>query len=316
MAENFDPNWGDNYGVPQGPPPAQRLTHAVEGFPVPSEPGARQDNLTGAPSKLGIRHAAAAEAREIVSDSKLAIVLSEAIAQGVRRGHTTSGGLSIDPNLLYGNTRARPVNVSGKFVITPANPTPAQLAAASVIAKANFAPGAYPSIPYTDSFNEDYQTGIVQGVGATVRAKLRPSEVLVVDQLGITTFSEAAEYELLWLLTYGLVQPGGTQVPNAANLLIPQRRGWPFGTAANPATLFGYSRLAPSASTGPTKRGETTVYLNARFSPATPTPPGVYTPWPHYVEITLRGWKVEIGHDGLPMATNVGGPITDANGGF
>jgi hypothetical protein len=310
---NFEPVWGSGYGAPQGPPPKERLTHAAEGFPVPSEPGARQDNLNGIAHAVPIRHAAAAEARQLVMDNRLAILLAEAVAQGVRRGHTTSGGLSIDPNLLDGNTRAKPVNVSGKFVITPANPSAAQLAAAALLAQANFAPGAYPAIPYTDKFAEDYQTGIVQGVGPTVKVKLRPSEVLVIDSLGVTTFSPAAEYELLWLLTYGLVNAAGTQVPNASNLLIPQRRGWPFGTAEDPAELFGMSRLAPSS--GPTKKGETDVYLNARFSPATPSG-GVYTPWPHYVEITLRGWKVMIGSDGLAMATNVGGPITDANGGY
>src|SRR5579885_976517 len=168
MANNMEPPWGASYGVPQGPPPKQRLTHAAEGFPVPSEAGARQDNLTGVAHAVPVRHSAAAEARTLVMDNKLAIVIAEAIAQGVRRGHTTSGGLSIDPNLLDGNTRAKPVNISGKFVITPASPSAAQLAAANLLAQANFAPGAYPAFPYTDNFAEDYQTGIVQGVGPTV----------------------------------------------------------------------------------------------------------------------------------------------------
>jgi hypothetical protein len=115
---------------------------------------------------------------------------------------------------------------------------------------------------------------------------------------------------LVWLLTYGLTQAG--TVPNAANLLIPARRGWPFGDVDNPAVLYGRSRLAPQS--GPTRSGETDVFLVVMFRPA--ASPGPYVPWPHYVELSMRGWIVQIGGDGLVLGTNVGGPVMDANGNF
>lgn len=310
---SFNPvNKGDGYGVPNPKPmTAQFLSSAKIGFPTPSRSARSSDAIPGAPSKVSIEHAAVHEARQLVTDNKVGILASELIGQGVRRGLRTAGGQSIDPNLLQANSRATPVNISGKFVITPASPTAAQLAAANLIAQANFAPGAYPAYPYSDNFAEDCQTGIIQGNGILSTIKIRPSEVLVIDTLGITTFSRAAEYELVWILGYGAVQPTGNVPPNVQNMLIPARRGWPFGDVENPAQLAGRSRMAPEL--GPTRSGETDVYLIAMFKPATN---GAYTPWPHYVEVALRGWKVQIGGDGLALGSNVGGPVMDANAGY
>ncbi len=305
---------GDAYGAPEQAD-MQRLTAAKIGFPTPSEPGMRRDAIPGAPNPLGIRQAANAEAREIAVSNKPLILTEQVIAQGFWQALRTCGLSSVDTNLIQGNTRAKPVNISGRFVVTPANPSGAQLASANLIAQANFAPGAYPAIPYTEPFSEEYQTGIVQGFGPTVKARIRPSEILIIDTLGITTFSRAAEYELVWILTYGLSKGAAPNAqPNLANLLIPGRRGWPFGTADRPAVLEGMSRLAPQQ--GSTKSGETDVYLAVNFSPASPGAGASYTPWPHYVQITLRGWRVQVGKDGLALATNVGGGTMDANGGF
>lgn len=289
------------------PTDAQFLSSKV-GFPTPAL--ASTDAIPGALPAIRARNTAAAEAREKVGDSKPGILASELVAAGVRRALRTAGGQSVDPNLLDGNTRARPVNLNGKFVITPQNPDAAQLVAANAMAQANFAPGACPSFPYTEAFEEDYETGIVQGTGVTLQQAIRPSEILVIDTLGITTFSLAAEYELVWLLAYGEVI--ASSVPNAANLLIPARRGWPFGTVENPAELYGRSRLAPQG--GPVRQGGTSASLVVQFRPA--TSPGPYTPWPHYVEIAIRGWLVEVGGDGLALGTNVGGPVMDANGSY
>lgn len=296
-----------------GPAPGEKpldLQYTTQGFPNPGSPGFG-DAIPGALPAIRARNTAAAEAREMVGDSKPAIVLSEGVAAGVRRGLRTAGGQSVDPNLLDGNTRGRPVNFNGKFVILPQNATAAQIAAGALLAQANFAPGAYPAFPYTDDYDEDYQTGIIPGTGTTIQVPIRPSEVLVIDTLGITTFSQAAEFELVWLLTFGEVL-GGSSVPNAANLMIQSRRGWPFGDVERPAKLYGRSRLAPQM--GPTRSGETSASLVVQFRAA--TSPGPYVPQPHYVEIAVRGWLCQIGADGLVMGTNVGGPVMDANGSY
>lgn len=303
-----NPKGGFQAAPGEKPLDAQFLSQKV-GFPTPGMQSA--ESIPGSLPSIRARNVAAAEARELLGDSKPAIVASEAVAAGVRRALRTAGGQSVDPNLLDGNTRSRPINISGKFVITPQNPDAAQLAAANLIAQANFAPGAYPAVPYADIYDEDYVTGIIQGTGTTIPIEIRPSEVLVIDSLGITTFSKAAEYELVWLLTFGEVL-AGTSVPNASNLMIPARRGWPFGDVERPAQLYGRSRLAPQS--GPVRKGSTQASLVVQFRAA--TSPGPYTPQPHYVEIAMRGWLNQIGGDGLVLATNVGGPVMDANGSY
>lgn len=304
-----NPKGGFSAAPGSKPLDVQYIAQQKVGFPTPGMTST--DDIPGALPTIRARNAAAAEAREIIGDSKPAILAAEAVATGVRRALRTAGGQSVDPNLLDGNTRSRPINISGKFVVTPQGPTAAQLASANSIAQANFAPGACPTFPYSDNFSEDYQTGVIQGTGSAIRIPIRPSEVLVIDSLGITTFSKSAEYELVWLLTYGEVL-AGTSVPNAANLLIPARRGWPFGDADRPAKLHGRSRLAPQS--GPVRKGDSQVALVVQFRPA--ASPGAYVPHPHYVEIAMRGWLNQIGGDGLVLATNVGGPVMDANGSF
>lgn len=307
MAPSMNPKSGGYGGLGDKPMDAQYLSTNV-GFPSPGK--STVDEIPGAMPAIRARNLAAAEAREAVGDSKPAILAAEAVATGVRRGLRTAGGQSIDPNLLDGNTRARPVNISGRFVVTPQNPTAAQAAAALLLAQANFAPGALPAYPYVDTYDEDYQTGVVSGSGQTVVVDIRPSEVLIIDSLGITTFSEEAEFELVWLLAFGEIQVGS--VPNAQTLLIPARRGWPFGDVERPAELHGWSRLAPQ--TGPTRKGETEASLVVQFRDV--TSPGPYVPWPHYVEISLRGWLAQIDGSGLVLGSNIGGPVMDANGSY
>jgi hypothetical protein len=306
---NLDPRQGDSYGVPSGRPPAGRLTNAQLGYPTPSEPGLVRDQLNSGPSPMSIRHQAAEEARRMVQDNKGLLVVAETIAAGFRKGQRLCDGGTIDPNLLDGNTRAIPVNIQGKFVITPANPTAAVIASAALIAQANFGPGVYPAVPFTDDLNADYQTGIINGIGATIRIPVGPSEILVVDTIGITTFSKIAEFELAWTLGYGFSQPAQDGPFNMGVQMIQARHGWPFGTVNFPAKIHGKARFAPQQ--GPKRPADPTaasVVLAVRDLGLTTA---TYAPQPHYVDIALRGWKVIVGGWGDAEGIVLGGPICD-----
>jgi len=260
---------------------------------------------------MGIRDTAADEARRMLQDDKIAILLGELIASGVRKAVRMCDGGTIDPNLLDGNTRATPVNVSGKFVMTPANPSAATLAAALLLAQANFQPGVYPPVGAPENFGADYQTGVVVGQGPTLVVPIRPSEILVVDTLGITTFSQIAEYELVWTLAYGFVAAAGDAPLDAGLQMIAARRGWPFGGVARPAMLHGKARFAPQQGT---KRDPDAAVTLAVKDTAVVS--ATYNPAPHLVLVSLRGWKVNTGSNGSAESTVLGGAICNPEGKF
>jgi len=267
-----------------------------------------RDQIHGGPQPAGIRHRAGEQARRSLLDNKTAIVWAELVAEGVQKGIRRSGGSSVDASLLNGNTRSAAVNIQGKFVITPKNPTPAQTASAALLAQANFQPGLNPPWPSTEIYGSEYQVGVIVGAGNTVNAGISTPEIIIIDELGITTYSEEAEYELVWLLALGSIQAGQTAPPNTGAMMIPSRRGWPFGTADNPAELNGMSRLAP---VGGLMRQQSNVILHVEHTGVN-TP--AYVPSVHYVEITMRGWTVRIGDDSKPISTGLGGITHDPQG--
>lgn len=298
----IDPRQG--YGAnPTGKPPMQRLSGAKLGFPTPGLPANRTDQIPNTPPAMTTRQHAYDEAARLLQDNKVAILLAEAVAMGVRRGWEVCNKNTQDPNLYWSNAGAEPINILGKFVITPVNPTPAQLAAADLLAAANFNP-ATGVLPASPSEYPTYQYGIINGIGLGLTVPIRSGEVLIFDTFGLTTFSEVAEYEVLWALSYGAVQPGSTAPTNQGTTLIPQRRGW-LGTAERPVQLHGFGRIAPQQ--GPLRTGESTVVVSFRHD-GDQSNPAAYTPWPHLVEVALRGWKVVIGPEGEVQTRSVGGP--------
>lgn len=312
MPPLLDPRFGDAHGTLAGKPPAQRLVGPdTTGFQTPSQPAQQRDQLPSGPAPISIRRKAQSEARESVSDNKVAVLTAEVIAQGVRQGIRMCDGATVDPNLLEGNSRATPVSITGKFVILPASPTAADIAAGNLLAQANFAPGAYPAFGYSENFGADYQTGIITGIGTTIEVNVRPSEIMVVDKIGITTFSQAAEYELVWTLGYGSATPSATGPFNLGLQMIQARRGWPLGGVDDPFVLSGKARFAPQQ--GPNRAPNALVVLAVRH---TGEASATYAPGPHYVEVVLTGWKPIIGAYGDTEATILGGSISDPGGRF
>lgn len=297
----IDPRQGYAANPTQKPPP-QRMSGAKQGFPLPGLPANRQDSIPNTPPPMTTRQHAYDEAARLLQDNKLGILFAEAVAQGVRRGWEVCNKNTQDPNLYWSNPNAEPINILGKFVVTPVNPTAAQIAAANLLAAANFNP-AEGVLPASPSDFPTYQYGIITGIGLGLTVPIRSGEVLIFDTLGITTFSEAAEYELLWSLSYGAVQAGSTAPTNQGTVLIPKRRGW-LGTAERPVPLHGSARIAPQQ--GPLRTGDNSVII--AFEHSGNQASAVYTPWPHFVEVALRGWKVLVGPEGDIQTKSVGGP--------
>ena len=297
----IDPRQG--YGTnPSAKPPPQRLSGAKQGFPLPGLAAARnQDQIPNTPPVMTTRQHAYNDAARLLQDNKGAILLAESVAMGTRRGYELCNKNTQDPNFYWSNPRSEPINILGKFVVTPVNPTAAQIAAANLLAAANFNPAEGVIPPLSDY--PTYQFGIISGIGIGLQVPIRSDEVLILDSLGITTFSEAAEYELLWALLYGAVQAGSTAPTNQGTNLIPKRRGW-LGTAERPVQLQGNARLAPQQ--GPNRTGDSQVVI--AFEHDGNQASLTYTPWPHYVELALRGWRVIIGPEGEVQTTGIGGP--------
>lgn len=289
-----------------GKPPGDELTGAKMG-PSPTLNPQQYDHIPGGPQETGIRDEANAEARRLLQDNKGAILLSQVFSLGMRQALGAANQQSIDPNLLDANATARPIEYESRIVITPGSPDAAMLAVATLLAQANFAPGAYPAPPITQAINpqfETYQTAILQGRGNALRIPLRAGEIGIIDELGITTFANQADFELVWMMAHGIVQAAATDPPSGGSPMIPQRRGWPFGTADNPADLRGLERIAPQ--TGPLRQssnattsgtgidentGGGSIVLNVQHTGVTSA---VYAPQPYYVRIIARGWAVRI----------------------
>lgn len=290
-----------------GKPPGDELTGAKMG-PSPTLNPQQYDHVPGGPQETAIRDQANKEARLLLQDNKVAILSSQVVSLGIRQALGAANQQSIDPNLIHANATARPIEYESRIVVTPSNPNAAMLAIAALLAQANFAPGAYPAPPITQAINpqfETYQTAILQGRGNALRIPLRAGEIGIIDKLGITTFAEQADFELVWMMAHGIVQATATDPPSGGSPMIPQRRGWPFGTADNPADLSGLERIAPQ--TGPLRQssnattglgtgidddtGGGTIVLNVQH---TGLASGIYAPQPYYVRIIARGWAVRI----------------------
>jgi len=91
-----------------------------------------------------------------------------------------------------------------------------------------------------------------------------------------------------------------TDVPqNPADVMVSTRRGWPFGDVLDPAKLNGRARIS-NQSGAPSN----TVRVSLRVQHDGLAGAGST---PHYIEGILRGWKVQMGRDNLPVATTLGG---------
>jgi len=289
-----------------GRPPNQAGPPNPLGFPTPGSPAARQDGLNMPPAPLGIRQQAAGEARRNIQNNPTIILTAEMIGMGVREGLASAGILTQDPNLLNGNVKAEPIELFSQAIVLPANPDAVTIASAIAFAKANAVPPGYtgaisttppfltPDLPYSNLV-------FVTGTGAVADILLPVGEVAVIDQLGVTSFDSTAELETLFQLAHGNEPDGNVNQNNVSLQLFDQRSGWPFGGAENPARLNGRERLAPQR--GPMKR-QTDVFLLARHTGVTSAS---YKPGFHYFEIVIRGWRMVIGPDMLPLGCGVGG---------
>ena len=289
-----------------GRPPNQVPSPMPLGFPTPGSPAGRQDSLNMPPSPLGIRQQAAYEARRNIQDNPAVIVTAELIGMGVREGLASAGILTQDPNLLNANVKAEPIDEFRQVIVLPANPDAVTIASAIAFAKANAVPPGYTGVisttaPFLTPALPLSNLIFVTGTGAALATLLPVGEVAVINELGITSFDAIAEQEVLFQLAHGNEADGNVNQNNVSLQLFDQRTGWPFGGAENPATLNGRERLAPQR--GPMKR-QTTVFLLARHTGVTS---GAYKPGFHYFEIVLRGWRMVIGPDMLPLGCGIGG---------
>ncbi len=289
-----------------GRPPDQALSPMPFGFPTPGESAASQDQLHMAPSALGTRMRAAEEARNAVHNRPGAIITAEILAMGFREALASAGILTQDPNLLYGNVKAIPVEEFSQVVVLPTNADATTIASAIAYAKANAVPPGYtgtvsvtapfltPAIPLSNLV-------FVSGSGSALGFQVKCGEVAVVDELGITSYDATAEQEVLFQLALGNQSTGNAAQNNVARQLFSQMVGWPFGSAERPAKLNGRERLAPQR--GPMKI-DGTINLIATHSGVTSSS---YKAGFHYFEIVLRGWRMVIGPDALPESAGVGG---------
>lgn len=277
----------------------QVLTSAQVGA-VPSLPGRFFDQLNMPPSPLGLRESALLEAREAVENRPDAIIAAERIAMGVRTGLATNGALAFDPNIEWANARAVPFDRFVRGVVVPFDANAAQLATAAAIEETNRNPASFNSgTPF-----EEWAT--ITGAGEAIGVDVESGVIAVVDEVGITTWSLQAEHELVWALGVGFSQTADPTTPqNARIMLWPPRRGFPFGSADDPARPNGKGRLSNTA--GSTSN---TVHLSlmVRFL-STTTPVLSY---PHYFEAVVRGWKVPMGRDNRPLAASIGGADASA----
>lgn len=278
-----------------GPGNPQTLTNAKIGA-VPSQSGRTFDQLNSGPAPAGIRQEAHWEARQLVQDDPTAIMFAERVAMGVREALATCGALAFEPNLIVGNVRAEQVELFRRAVIVPPNPTADQLAWATAMVKANQSPVTF-STAGADTFPNFVQ---INGAGEVAGFDVNAGWVGIVDEIGVTSFSLQAEYELVWALGMGFAQTTSTATQNAAQMMIPPQRGWPIGSVATPGKLNGRSRIAPTNGSA-----LNTTRISFRVQHAGTSSPVQSTP--HYVEVKLRGWKLQIGRNNRPISVGVGG---------
>jgi hypothetical protein len=258
------------------------------------------------PSPLALRQRAAAEARQSIQNNPAIIVTAELIGMGVREGLASAGILTQDPNLLHGNVKAEQVEEFRQVIVLPVGADAVTIASAIAFAKANAVPPSYTGVisvtpPFLTPDLPLSNLVFVSGSGAALAADVKVSEVAVIDELGITSYDAIAEQEVLFQLAHGNEQDGNVTQNNVSLQLFDQMAGWPFGAATDPARLNGRERLAPQR--GPMKR-DTQVFLLATHTGVTS---GAYKPSFHYFEVVLRGWRMVIGPDALPLGCGVGG---------
>lgn len=275
------------------PDSTQRLTNAGIGT-VASLPARFFDQINSGPAPAGTRQNALDEVRRLLENDAGAIYLAEAIAMGVRTALASSGSLQFDPNVVWANAKAFPVDLSFRGVVVPPNPTAAQTAAANLLELANRNPT---TLALGDDPFEDFVR--IEGNGSAIDFDVEAGWVAVIDEIGITTFSAQAEDELLWTLGMGFAAITSDAPQNPAELLVPTRRGWPFGDVVSPGKLNGRARISnQSGSPSNTVRVSMRVAHDAAAGAAST---------PHYFEGVLRAWKVQMGRDNRPVSTGLGG---------
>lgn len=280
--------------------PRQTLSPSVGG-PIPSLPAARQDSLNMAPAAHSTRRQAYADAKRQLQDNPSAIMYAMRESLGVRDAMNALGQ-NVDQNLLTGNVRASPVNVYVQLVILPPNADTEQQNSALEFSKAIASPGPVPATTLASPFlaGDNYNTlVIVQGSGEAVNLPIPANSLVVVDEIDITSFDEMAEDEVLFGLGHANAQlNSNTTLNNTSRQLIAMLKGWPFGDAK----LHGSSRLAPQR--GPMGQ-QTRLVLACQFRSVGDA--NFYKPTFHYFEIGMRGWRLSIGQDLLPLNSLVSG---------
>jgi len=279
----------------------QTLTAAQVSGNVPSIAGRFFDQLNAGPTALGIREEALLDARKKIENEPSAIILAEQIAMGIRTGLATNGTLAFDPNIEWANARAIPFDLHVRGVIVPPSPDAEQTASADLIEEANrnpvsFAAGA--------SILEEWIR--IEGSGEALGLDVEAGKVAVIDQIGVSSWSLQAEFELLWALGVGFAQTGDALLAQNARLMLwPPRRGFPFGADDAPGSPNGLGRLSHGAGSP-----SNTVRLSLMVRFMSSTTPIKSTP--HYFEATLRGWKVPMGRDNRPVSAGIGGADVSA----
>jgi len=138
------------------------------------------------------------------------------------------------------------------------------------------------ALPLVDTLTNNNWTTIVNGQGEAAGLDIPPGHAAIIDTFGVTTFSDLAEFDILWSIGVGVV---GLSSINANKNLLPQQRGWRYGSADHPYKLGGNRVILPTQD--PLRLSAFAVHS---IDPA--GVPGQWKPTGHYVEVSMTGWLI------------------------
>jgi hypothetical protein len=140
--------------------------------------------------------------------------------------------------------------------------------------------------PLVDTLNNNNWTTVTNGMGEAAGLDVPPGHCAIIDRFGVSTFSELAEFDLLWSIGVGTPTTGGVTLVSAPNqTILPQVRGWRYGTADHPAPIFGNRVVLPT-------QDPLRVSVFVTNSATTAGVPLQWKPTAYYVEVALTGWLV------------------------
>lgn len=213
-----------------------------------------------------------------------------------------SGGRTVDPQGLCGDndfnfvvtyppSNADMIFVRKKVVVRPFNPAADQTASADEIVRSNKSMSQLESSPSGQN-NNHTEIADVAGAGAAIEVEIPAGRLLVVDSLGIDSWSYLAEWELLWTLSLGASQAAGQAAPSGGKPILTERRGFPFGGVNSPFKILG-NRV--------TMAHRTARKLSLFVRHAGGATVATHKSYPHYAEVLLQGWTVPVNKVGKPV---------------